>query len=183
MEIQVLNWIQGLRTPAGDSLFPMITALGNGGMIWIMLTVILLIIPRTRKSGFVLLAALIADLILCNGILKPVIARTRPFDLNPELQLLIAEPTDFSFPSGHTAASFASVTALYLSGAKSRLWKPAFLLAALIAFSRLYLYVHYPTDILGGIAVGCVSGYAGYCLCKYIQQRQTDKQGLQNGSA
>ena len=85
----------------------------------------------------------------------------RPYDVNTAVQLLVAKPKDFSFPSGHTAASFASVTALYLAGEK-KLWKPALALAILIAFSRMYLYVHYPTDILGGVIFGILSAWIGY---------------------
>lgn len=156
----------------------MITKLGNGGMIWILLTVILLLIPKTRKSGAALLAALCVDLILCNGILKNLVARTRPFDVNTGIQLLIAKPADFSFPSGHTAAAFAAVTALWLCkqrAGKWLLWKPALLLAAVIAFSRLYLYVHYPTDILGGILVGAAAGYAGHWLVEKSEQWKKER--------
>ena len=99
--------------------------------------------------------------ILCNVILKNLIARVRPYDVNTAVQVLVAKPKDFSFPSGHTAASFASVTALYLAGEK-KLWKPALALAILIAFSRMYLYVHYPTDILGGVIFGSLSAWIGY---------------------
>lgn len=112
-------------------------------------------------------AALILDAILCNGILKNAFARVRPCDVNPAVDLLISRPEDYSFPSGHTAASFAAVSALFFAGEK-KLWKPALLLAVLIAFSRLYLYVHYPTDVLGGIAVGVICGYAGMRLVKQL---------------
>ena len=106
------------------------------------------------------MAALVLDMILCNGVLKHVFARVRPCEVNTTIQLLVPRPSDFSFPSGHTAASFAAVAALFFAGQK-KLWKPALVLAILIAFSRLYLYVHYPTDILGGIAVGVLCGYVG----------------------
>ena len=148
-----------------------ITRLGDAGMVWILLAVILLVIPKTRKYGLVLMTALCVDLVLCNGILKNLFARIRPCDINTQVQLLIARPDDFSFPSGHTAASFTAVTALYLSGEK-KLWKPALMLACLIAFSRLYLYVHYPTDILGGILVGIAAGYIGHIsVSKWIERR------------
>lgn len=139
---------------------PLITSLGNGGFIWIVLTLILLVIPKTRKMGVILLAALILDVILCNGIIKNLVARTRPYDVNTAVQLLIRKPHDYSFPSGHTAASFASVSALYFAG-EERLWKPALVLAVLIACSRLYLYVHFPTDVLGGALLGVLCGYLG----------------------
>lgn len=166
MEISILNWIQDLRTPIGDTLMTLITKLGDAGIIWIMLSVVLLLFPRTRKSGAILAAALCIDVILCNGILKNLFARTRPCDVNTSVQLLISRPYGYSFPSAHTAASFAAASALYFAGEK-KLWKPALVLAVLIAFSRMYLYVHYPTDILGGIAVGVLAAYAG----KWIVQR------------
>ena len=163
IEIQILDWIQNIRTPFGDIIVPLISGLGNAGIIWIALTLVLLVIPKTRRSGLIMALALIADLILCNGILKNLVARTRPYDFNTAVNLLIEKPVDYSFPSGHTAASFAAVTALYLAGEK-KLWKPALVLSILIAFTRMYLYVHYPTDILGGIAVGIVSGYIGFFI-------------------
>lgn len=160
MELNILDWLQSFRTPIGDVIMPFITKLGDGGIIWILLTVIFLLIPKTRKSGMLLTAALCVDVILCNCILKNLVARIRPCDINHSIQLLIARPEDFSFPSGHTAASFAAVSALFLAGEK-KLWKWAFVLAILLAFSRLYLYVHYPTDILGGVVVGMISGFTG----------------------
>lgn len=163
IELHILDMIQKMRTPLLDSFMSNITKLGNAGIIWILLTVILLAIPKTRKTGIVLAAALIADLILCNVILKPLVARIRPFDVNTAIQLIVKRPHDYSFPSGHTAASVTAVVALYLAGEK-RLWKPALILACLITFSRLYLYVHYPTDILGGIIAGIAAGYIGYKL-------------------
>ena len=175
LELSILDLIQKLHTPLGDQVMCAITKLGNGGAIWIALTLSLLLVPKTRRCSAVLAAALVINTILCNGILKPLVARPRPCDVNTAIQLLIPRPSDWSFPSGHTSASFASASALFfhvyrISGAMvpesqdaaKKLWKPALVLAFLIAFSRLYLYVHYPTDVLGGIVVGCLSGYAGY---------------------
>lgn len=163
--------IQNLRTPLGDIIVPMITRLGDAGIIWIILTLILLLIPKTRKTGIIMTAALLVDLVLCNMLLKNLVARTRPFDVNTAVQLLVAKPRDYSFPSGHTAASFASVTALYLAGEK-KMWKAALVLAVLIALSRLYLYVHYPTDIIGGVIFGSLSGYLGYKIVEWIQKKK-----------
>ena len=122
MEIQILNWLQSLHTPILDKIMQLITHLGDVGIIWIILTIVMILIPKTRKSGVIMAAALIVDVILCNVILKNLIARVRPYDVNTAVQVLVAKPKDFSFPSGHTAASFASVTALYLAGEK-KLWK------------------------------------------------------------
>lgn len=165
IEFKILDFLQGLRIPVGDAVMCFITKLGDAGVIWIVLAVILLLIPKTRKNGLVIMAALCIDLVLCNGILKNLFARIRPCDVNTQIQLLIARPDDFSFPSGHTAASFAAVAALYFSGER-KIWKLALALACLIAFSRLYLYVHYPTDILGGIFVGLVAGYMGNAMIR-----------------
>lgn len=169
MEFRILDMIQKIRTPLLDSLMCMITKLGDAGAVWIFLAVILLLIPKTRKCGTVIMATLAIDFVFCNGILKPFIGRIRPCDINTSIQLLITRPDDFSFPSGHTAASFAAVAAIYFSGER-KLWKPAMMLASLIAFSRLYLYVHYPTDILGGILVGIFSGYIGCLIIAKIKQ-------------
>ena len=174
MEIHILDMIQNLRTPIGDVVVPLITRLGDAGIIWIILTVLLLIIPKTRKTGVIMMAALLVDVLLCNVFIKNLVARTRPFDVNTAVQLLVAKPQDYSFPSGHTAASFASVTALYLAGEK-KLWKIALVLAVLIAFSRLYLYVHYPTDVLGGIITGAIAGYIGYKLTFIVQSKHRKK--------
>lgn len=174
MEIQILNMIQNLRTPVGDTIVPLITRLGDAGIIWIILTLILLLIPKTRKTGIIMTAALLVDLVLCNMLLKNLVARTRPFDVNTAVKLLVAKPRDYSFPSGHTAASFASVTALYFAGEK-KMWKAALVLAVLIALSRLYLYVHYPTDIVGGVIFGSISGYMGYRIVEWMRKKKKIK--------
>ena len=155
-----------------------ITSLGNAGIIWIVMTIVFLLIPKMRKTGAVMAAALIIDLLLCNVILKNLVARTRPYDVNTGVQLLVSRLHDYSFPSGHTAAAFASVTALYLAGEK-KLWKLALALGCVIAFSRMYLYVHYPTDILGGVIIGILSGVLGYKIIRRIlKNRQTYIQGI-----
>ena len=164
-----------MRTPILDTIMCVITKLGNAGMIWILLTVILLIIPKTRRTGVILMLALCVDVVLCNGILKNLVRRIRPFDVNTAIQLLVNRPVDYSFPSGHTAASFASVAGLFMAGEK-RLWKPALVLAVLIAFSRLYLYVHYPTDVLGGLLLGLLSGYIGSRLVLWLMNRKKGSQ-------
>ena len=159
-ELTTLDWMQRhLRCDALDAFFPWFTALTNHGEIWIVLAVLLLLWKKTRRTGLSIGAGLLLDLLVCNLTLKPLIGRIRPFAVNTAVELLVAAPTDASFPSGHTAVSFAAAGALY--GAGSPLWKPAAAVAALMAFSRLYLYVHWPTDILDGMAVGWMCGLLG----------------------
>lgn len=165
VEIDILNQLQGIRTDILDMLMPKISSLGNAGMIWIILATALLIIPKTRRLGVIVAIALICDLLLCNILIKPLVARTRPFDINTSVQLLIPKPKDYSFPSGHTAASFTASFALLFAGNR-RIAVPALVLAVLIAFSRMYLYVHFPTDILGGIVVGVFCGWLGNAVIK-----------------
>lgn len=170
-EFSVLDFIQAhLRSGAGDMIMPFVSRLGDGGVIWAVLALLLLIFPKTRKTGAVLTAALALDVLCCNLILKPLVARIRPYDINTAVQLMVSRPSDFSFPSGHTAASFAASSALYFS--RSRLRFPALVLAALIGFSRLYLYVHYPTDVLAGAVLGALLGWAGSALVSWIGRRK-----------
>jgi len=169
-EVSILDSIQSVfRCDLLDKLCPIITALGDDGIFWIALSLLLLIFKKTRKVGLVMIIALVLDVILCNGILKPIINRTRPFVVNPNAPLIYERPTDASFPSGHTAVSFACAFSLMFG--KIKVWIPAMVLAALIAFTRLYLYMHYPTDILGGIAVGVIAGLFANKLFIYITKK------------
>ena len=159
-EFAILDWIQAhLRCGFLDAVLPAISRTANHGELWIILAVILLLICVYLKYGDSVACGLILDLVSCNIILKPLIGRIRPFAVNGLVELLIAAPTDASFPSGHTAASFAAVFALKTAG--SPLWKPALAVALVIAFSRLYLYVHWPSDVLGGALLGAAVGWAG----------------------
>lgn len=160
MELAILDWIQAhLRCGPLDVLLPSISHLADHGEVWIVLAAVLLLLRRQRRYGAAVSCALVLDLVSCNMLLKPLIGRIRPFAVNTAVELLSAPPMDASFPSGHTAASFAAVFALKTAG--SPLWKPALVLAVVIAFSRMYLYVHWPSDILGGALLGAAVGWAG----------------------
>jgi undecaprenyl-diphosphatase len=135
-----------------DSAMPVITSFANGGALWIAITLILICSDKYRKSGIILLGALALCFIIGNLGIKPLVARVRPFDVNTSIHLLISKPKDFSFPSGHTMHSFAAATVLYYTNKRAGIL--AYLLAIAIGFSRLYLYVHYPSDVLVGIIVG-----------------------------
>lgn len=166
-ELHILDFIQlHMRSSVLDSLMVFFTRLGNGGIIWIVLALVLLVFPKTRRIGLVLTIGLLVDVVCCNMVLKPLVGRIRPFVLNPNVSLLVPAPSDFSFPSGHTAASFTAVSALYLS--KSRIWIPSLIIALLISFSRLYLYVHYPSDVLAGLLLGIMFGMAGSAVSRIL---------------
>ena len=129
-----------------------ITRLGDAGIIWIALAIILLIPKKTRRAGIAALIALAVGALITNAALKNIVERIRPYETIPGLVRLIEAQPDFSFPSGHSCASFAAAFALFktLPG-KRKIWKIlCIILAALIAFSRLYVGVHYPSDVLAG---------------------------------
>ena len=152
MELEWLYWIQGVRNPFLDGVMPAVTFLGNGGWFWILAGAVLLAVPKTRKMGFCVLLSLLLGLILGNGLLKNLIARSRPCWLDESVALLIKVPEDYSFPSGHTLASFEAAVSILLYRRKWGILAVA--LACLIGFSRLYLFVHFPSDVLGGAVLG-----------------------------
>ncbi len=171
-----------MRNPVMDTIMPYITKLGDEGIFWIALALILLIPKKTRRTGAAMGVAMLLGLIIGNGILKNLIMRTRPYDLAhpvlPKSQLLIKAPTDYSFPSGHTLASFEASTALFKDHTVYGF--AAFVLALLIAFSRIYLQVHYPSDVLGGAILGFLLGLAGSTIvrsfCDWRDSRRKKKE-------
>lgn len=168
LNFTLLDAIQTLRTPVGDWLMPLVTALGNGGVLWIAIGVLLWLSGR-RRAALLVLLGLAIEAVCCNLVLKPLIDLPRPFEVRPDMALLIDPPSDASFPSGHTGAAFAAVTGLWLGGV--RRWWVALILAIAIAFSRLYLYVHYPTDVLGGVVLGIASALLAAKLVALLEGR------------
>lgn len=168
-ELDLLHWFQSIHNTVLDWLVPKITMLGNGGWFWIAVTLLLLVLPFNRKMGVQAAISLILTVILCNIILKPSIMRCRPCWLEPEVQLLVKVPHDFSFPSGHSNASFAVATAIFTRNKK--LGIPALILATAIAISRLYVFVHWPTDVLVGTLTGICGGIISYFIVNYIYKK------------
>ncbi len=169
MEMNLLYFLQKLHTPALDKLMLGASALGNAGIFWILCTLLLLCLPKYRKSALAMAAALFLSALICNIFLKNLVARPRPCWIDPSVSLLLPIPKDFSFPSGHTSASFAAAGALW---AKHRyLGSAALLVAGLIGFSRLYLFVHYPTDVLSGCIIGIFCAFLGVSLVKRIREK------------
>ena len=164
MDQGILLWIQDvLRNDFLTPIFTFITRLGDAGAIWIVISIGLLFHQKTRKIGIMALCSLVAAFIIDNMILKNLIGRIRPYEMLSGLECLIDKPNDFSFPSGHTGSSFA-VASILLLGLPKKYGIPAMILAALIGFSRLYVGVHYPTDVLCGAIIGIMIACIVYCV-------------------
>ena len=161
---------ESVRNPILDNLMIFITSLGNGGMIWIAATIVLLIPKKTRKAGIMSAAALLGSLIINNNIVKNIVQRPRPFVTFTDLQIIIPTPSEFSFPSGHTSSSFAAAAVFYRHLPK-KLGLPSVILAGLIGFSRLYVGVHYPTDVIAGVLMGILLSYlAEYLVNLFVKK-------------
>ena len=145
---------ESVRNPLLNSIMIFVTSLGNGGMIWIVATLLLMIPKKTRKVGIMSAVALLGSLIIN----KNIVQRPRPFVKVTDLQIIIPTPSEYSFPSGHTASSFAAASVFYRHLPK-QLGIPSVVLAGIIGFSRLYVGVHYPTDVIAGVIMGILLSY------------------------
>jgi undecaprenyl-diphosphatase len=171
IDLSILEFIQkNIRCDFLDAIVPPITHLAEKGIFWIAVALILICFKKTRKTGFMVGAALLIGLALGNGVLKNVVGRIRPYDLDgsllKEADLLVSGLSDFSFPSGHTLASFEAATVLLIRD--KRMGIPALVLAILIALTRLYLYVHYPTDVIAGVIFGVAFAVLGVFVVNKI---------------
>ncbi len=169
MDEQILSYFNTLSTPEWlDYIFIFITRLGDMGFAWILCTVILLCFRNKRRSGFAMALALVFSAIAVNLALKNLAARPRPYDFYQGIALIIQPETSYSFPSGHTTSSFAA--ALTLFWLEKKIAPYAVILASLIAFSRLYLCVHYFTDVLGGMLLGALLAFAAVLVAKRVHR-------------
>lgn len=160
---------ESVRNPILDRLMQFITSLGDAGFLAILVCIVLLCIKKYRRAGAAASLSLILDFIVVNLVLKNLVARTRPYDILEELILITRRPSDLSFPSGHAGACFAVASVLFLCLPR-RFGIPAVVTAALISFSRLYVGAHYPTDVLGGMVIGCVTGWIA---CRLLWKKNT----------
>ena len=168
LDVSFLLFLQeNVRNPILNSIMIFITSLGNGGMIWIGATILLLIPKKTRKIGLMSATALLGSLIINNNIIKNLVQRPRPFATFPELQIIIPTPSEFSFPSGHTASSFAAAAVFYRHLPK-KLGISSVVLAGFIGFSRLYVGVHYPSDVIAGVIMGVLLSYMAEYLVNFL---------------
>ena len=164
MEFDLLYLIQNyLRTDAIDRAMTFIfnDLVGSKGEIWLILGIVLLILPKTRKAGLCLLSSYIIAYFIGDGILKNLIARPRPCTLDQTVLLTVTRPTSYSCPSVHSMLAFASAVCVFRFHRKTGI--VALVFAALIGFSRMYFFVHFPTDVLFGAALGLGIG-TGVCL-------------------
>lgn len=167
----ILLWIQEyIRNDFLTPIFKFITHLGDEGYVWIAIAVILLFVKKYRKVGLMVGASLLGSLVFNNMIIKNIVARPRPYRMIETLSILIPEPGEYSFPSGHTSSSFAAGVVLYLMLPK-KYGVPAMILAFLLGISRLYVGVHYPTDVLGGMVMGTLIAFAVVKVTELIDKK------------
>ena len=172
-ELPILWWIrENLTCPFLDTVMPYISSLARHGEFWILLALILMCFKKTRKAGVAMGLAMACGYLVGNIGLKNIVARTRPYDM-VEVELLVKSLSDFSFPSGHTLVSIEAATALTVYHRKWGI--AALVLAVVIALSRLYLFVHYPTDVLAGVIIGVIIALLCCRLTDWLWSRKKAK--------
>lgn len=175
IEGNILLWIQeNLRSEWMTPFWRGVTWLDNGGMIWLVISFMLLLSPKTRKIGIISMLSLGLSGLFVNCILKYVVARPRPFTQIEGLTYLIKRPRDYSFPSGHTSSSFA-VAVIFMKKMPKKYGITFMVLAVLIAFSRLYLGVHYPTDVLGGAILGMLIAFLSMWIFELAEKKDVER--------
>lgn len=167
-DFAVLDFIRdNLRCDFLDWLMVFLSRIGEGGIIWFAIAIPMLFFKKSRFCGVTMIVSMGITLLLGEFLFKNLVGRVRPCNVNTEIEMLVKRPSSFSFPSGHTSSSFASATTLFLWNKKCGI--ATFALAALIAFSRLYNYVHFPTDIIAGALFGIFTSILVYYIFKKYQ--------------
>lgn len=172
-EFSILYALQEIHSPILDKIMLFITTLGDAGIFWISIGVICLIFKKHRKMGLQLLFSMLATLIIGNLIIKNLVARPRPCDIDTAVTLLLSRPHGHSFPSGHSINSMSAAVALFLNNKKIGI--PAIIIATLIGFSRMYLFVHFPTDVIAGFAIAILVAIGVDWTFRQVQIRQLKK--------
>ena len=171
----ILLWLQNnMRNDILNPIFKFITHMGDSGIFWISLSVILLIPKKTRKAGFCALLALLFSVLINNAILKNLVGRIRPYEVIPGLVCIIEHAKDPSFPSGHTGSSIAAA-AVYLKTLPKKFSIPLLIVGILISFSRLYVGIHYPTDVICGAMTGAALGILACILVDFVIKKWKEK--------
>lgn len=155
IDFSILYWIQdNLRNSFMDFVMPLFSNLQDGGLIWISIAVVMLFFKRTRYCGIAVLFAMGIDTLITEYGIKNIVCRVRPCNLVDDVNMLVKKPTSYSFPSNHSASAFAGAVAVMLTIKKKAWTIPAFVFSGIIAFSRMYVFVHFPSDVLVGILLG-----------------------------
>ena len=174
-EASIILWIQENLRGHLDGVVKFITYLGDDGILWIVMGIILLFWKKTRPIGVTVLLSLLFDFLIINVALKELVARPRPFVVNELIQPLITNVSPYrSFPSGHSGGSFAAMFALY-KWVPKKVGVPALILASLVALSRLYVGVHYPTDIIAGCIIGFICSVLAYKVVQWAMKKISEK--------
>lgn len=170
LDKNILDFIyNNLHNDFLDFFMPLITKLGDNGLFIIIVTAALFCFKKTRKTGFTVVLALVFVAVVGNLLLKPLIARERPYDVTPGIELLVEKLSDYSFPSGHTFSWFSFATVILFANKKYGII--AVIIAFLVAFSRLYLYVHYPTDVFAGMILGIIAAFISKLIIDKLYNR------------
>ena len=172
-DASILLWVQeNLRTAFGSVIIPLWTHLGDNGLLWIAIAAVLLCFPKTRRLGALALGGLFFSLLAVNVTIKHLVARPRPWLTIEGLTVLVNEPDPNSFPSGHTSAAFAFAAAVYRELPRPWLRFTAVGAAICMAWSRIYVAVHYPSDVIAGAVVGTLCGLcAAWLYRRFLQER------------
>lgn len=187
--MEFIEWIQSVDLSAVrfvrdnianevlDVIFRIITLFGEAGIVPIVLAVVMMFFRKTRKAGIVMGCSLALGFLIGNLALKNIVARPRPYSVDTHIKLIVGELGDYSFPSGHTLATFECAVCLLLNKFK-RAGIAALIIAVLVAFSRVYLYVHYPTDVIAGSILGTAFAFASYAIVSAVYSKFVKKNTL-----
>lgn len=175
MELEILHFFSDLHGTFFDKIVLFITHLGDKGFVWIGMALVFLFIKKYRKAGINMAVAMLISLLVVNMFLKNLIERDRPFITDPTLDNLVFEGS-FSFPSGHTATSVTAAMSLFYWHKKEGI--AAIVLAVLISLSRIYICVHYPTDVLGGAVSGILISFVVFVVIRSISQKYNERKLL-----
>ena len=169
-EFDILYAIQSIRNPVLDRIMAVLSDIGNYGIFWIAVAAVLVISKKYRSGGLQMSAAIVLKFIVGNLILKNAFDRLRPCQIDETIHLIVKIPFDSSFPSGHTMNGITSaVSLMYID---KRMGIPACILACAIAFSRMYNFMHFPTDVLAGAVIGAVSAvFMNWFFRKYVSAK------------
>ncbi len=170
-DFNLVLWVQEcIRSPFLSAFFIPFTTIGNAGILFIVIGALMLLFKKTRLSGAILLTSLTISFILNDLIIKNIVQRPRPYDTFSQIIPLVPPPGKYSFPSGHTAAAFSSMITLFFTQKKYAI--TGLIIALLMGFSRIYVGVHYPTDVLFGAILGTTVAVVTAIIFKKIMHKE-----------